>query len=509
ERRAFSTHRQRSRAIMLGRTVDEARYQRRIVIAEQREVLAVARARALGLRVSPIDPRQPLHVVHRAVRQAVRLDYERLPWNWDALWTLHEVAPHAYLVGGSFYRPFFNGVRGPMQESWDVGVAVGSEQDVVEVRRMLLARAPHVRWRVGDAVSFMRTKLDMTIRTLEEALQLSHNLTGLSGGARMHGDGIVEIVCGPDAEAHLRRGILEPNDTTDVPEAARKAHALVHQYPGLVASFIQHHPYPVIPDWATIHREVAAMEEGGRRCWSSLSPTEATIAEEIRTFAASADKQPTAPPMPRPAALPVGDPWEAPDAAFREWLLTELRNPMPTQLRDPLLAIGLREQFGYAQKPTHQGWPLHQHAAGALLLIETDHFPEHRRALRVATLFHDLGKRWNVRTPGAHGRIGMRRWVRFAPDWLTGVERALTAFLIRNHDLLGRLARGVKEADFRGAVDPAYIRTMLQYSGAPPADTLAMLLAMNRADIGAVASLRWTLPELDLAKRMVASDLTA
>ncbi|MEK7862593.1 MAG: hypothetical protein AAB295_04945, partial [Chloroflexota bacterium] len=343
-----------------------------------------------------------------------------------------------------------------MQASWDVGVAVGSELEAMEVRSLLLARAPRVRWRVGNAIAFMQSKLGLTIRTLEEALQLSHNLTGLSGGARINSDGMVEIVCGPDAEAHLRRGMLEPNGTTDFPEAERKAHVLVQQYPGLVAPLIHHDPYPVIPDWATMHREVAAMEEGGRRYWSSLTPTEAAIAEEIRTFAVAADKRPIAPPMPRPAALPTADPWAEPDAAFREWLLAELRDPVPSPSRDPLLELGLREQFGYTQKPTHQGWSVHQHAASALLLIETVHLSEHRRALRVATLFHDLGKRCNVRTPGAHGRIGMRRWARFAPTWLSGTERVLIAFLIRNHDLLGRLARGAKEAAFRGAVDPAY-----------------------------------------------------
>lgn len=509
ERAAFSLHRQRSRAVVLGRSVNDAWYHGKITLAEQYEMSAISRCRELGMRIVDIDPRQPLHLMHRTIRHAIRLDYERLPWDWTALWLLHEIAPNAFLVGGSFYRPFFNGTAGPMQEPWDIGVAVESDEAVAAVRERLMAKAPHQRWRVGNAVTFMSRRLGIEVHTVEEALQLSHNLIGLSGGVRIREDGSLHVVCGPDAEAHLRRGILQPSATANLHEAEAKAKLLARFYPGLAAPFIGHAPATVIPDWATIHGEVTAMEHGGKRIWSTLTAAETSLAEELQRFAAATEKRPVAPPVPRPAPLPTGPPWEAPDAEFREWLLDELRAPVPSASRNPILEQAFVAQFGVPQKPTHQGWPLHQHAATVLLLIETDHFPEHRRALRIAALYHDLGKKWNVRTPGAHGRIGIRRWRAYAPAWLTDEERALTAFLIRHHDLLGRLARGVKEPEYQGAVDPAYIRTMLQYGGASPTDSLALLLAINRADVGAVASLRWALPELDLAHRMVASGLPA
>lgn len=507
ERAAFSLHRQRSRAVVLGRPVNDAWYHGKITLAEQYEMSAISRCRELGMRIVDIDPRQPIHLVHRSIRHAVRLDYERLPWDWTALWLLHEVAPDAFLVGGSFYRPFFNGTYGPMQDPWDIGVAVGSDAAVAAVHECLMAKAPHRRWHVGNAVAFMSRKLSIDVHTVEEALQLSHNLIGLSGGVRIRQDGSLHVVCGPDAEAHLRRGILQPSASADLHEAEEKAKLLTRFYTGLSAQFIGHEPTAVIPDWASIHNAVTAMESGGKRIWTSLTDREAALAGEIQHFAAATEKRPAAPPVPPPASLPAGSPWEAPDAEFREWLLNELRAPVPSGRRDSVLEQALVAQLGIPQKPTHQGWPLHQHAATVLLLIDTDQLLEHRRALRIAALYHDVGKKWNVRTPGAHGRIGMRRWREYAPAWLSDEERALTAFLIRNHDLLGRLARGVKEPEYQGAVDPKYIRTMLQYGGASPTDSLAMLLAINRADIGAVASLRWALPELDLAYRMVASGL--
>jgi hypothetical protein len=62
---------------------------------------------------------------------------------------------------------------------------------------------------------------------------------------------------------------------------------------------------------------------------------------------------------------------------------------------------------------------------------------------------------------------------------------------------------GVKFPDYLGAVDPDYVRGCLRFGELPATELLGMILALNRADVGSVATLRWTLPELEYAAKMV------
>lgn len=508
ERSEFSLARQRSRAVSLGRKLSDTWYWQKIRLAEQYEMTALERARELGVRIITIDPRRSPMLVMQAVRQALRLDFEHLPWNWRVLEIVRNLAPPAFIVGGHFYRPFWNGLFGPMQEPWNVGVALDSDEHVVQVGLALERALPEYRWRVGNVVRFVNERLGVEVDFAEDALRLSHNIIGISGGVRLLLNGNLHIVFGADAEAHLRRGVLQPSANAKLDEAAQKARLLVQDYPGLSAPFIDHERLEVIPDWATIHEKTLAMEHGGRRMWSGLSDQEQVIAKELVIFADVAEKKPSAPPLAPRSLTPTEFPWDAPDGEFREWLLQEFRQPIPSEIRDPLLEAALRLQHRVPQKPTHQGWATHQHAASVLLQLETDRLLEFRRPLRVAALLHDIGKKWNIETPGAHSAIGATQWEGLAPAWLAAADRGIVTFLIRNHDLLGRLARGVKEPDYTGALDPAYARTVLSESGLPPKLALELIFELNRADVGSVAALRWTIPELEMSRDMICAGLS-
>jgi adenylate kinase family enzyme len=501
----FSLNRQRSRAVALGRIVNDTWYWQKIRLAQGCEQTGIQRARELGVRIVTIDPRETLEGVNQAVRNAVRLDFERLPWNWDILRLVRDAAPEAFLVGGSFYRPFWNGIHGPVQEPWNIGVAVDSDERAKEVQERLEKQAPY-RWRVGNAVRFTREKTGIMVGSVQEALRISHNLIGVSGGVRLLGNGHVSVVFGPDAEAHIRRGILQPSENANLEEAARKARMLVHDYPGLSAGFIGYMPVPIIPDWATIHKAVKEMESGGKRSWGILTQAEQRIAEDLVRFAEHAGKKPAPAPVPIPASPPAGFPWDAPDSQFHEWLVHELRDHQLS--RDPFLEKALSAQHDIPQKPTHQGWKTHQHAAMTLLQLKTDHLPAYaRRALRVAAVLHDVGKNWNMKTPGAHASLGAKKWAEYAPAWLADQEKGLVTFLINYHDLLGRVARGVKEPDYQGGIDPAGVRGILRNNSIPPKESLELILALNSADVGSVASLRWALPELGFAAKMIEAGL--
>ncbi len=66
-------------------------------------------------------------------------------------------------------------------------------------------------------------------------------------------------------------------------------------------------------------------------------------------------------------------------------------------------------KFNGEQKVTHMGWELNMHLREALLQLETDDIVVQsmqkthvRLALRMAVLFHDVGKLMDIYTPGAH-----------------------------------------------------------------------------------------------------------
>ncbi len=340
-----------------------------------------------------------------------------------------------------------------------------------------------------------------------------------------------------------------------------------------------HKPSRILMEWERIQDEVWEQEYGGKTHWSSedFTDSDRQYGLEVRDFYLNADKALTAPPRPDFSLLPepletwrerklrlemgdlasdsplaeIPDQIAAPekfntwfeyiaacedDAVFREWFLNQTRSRKPIGGKDVDvhramdLAKSERHVHRGDQKVTHMGLPLYKHTQEAVLQLSTDWLEQRedldqserkmiRRAMRTAMLYHDLGKLHNVNTPGCHEGIGAKIWQKNAPEWMSEEEKSLVTWIIRTHDLFGRLARGLTEkqnqklddADFdpagmpayQGALDPETVREYLSQSGLDL--DLAADIHENiwRADVASVSALRWLLSASDLLKKMI------
>ena len=266
-------------------------------------------------------------------------------------------------------------------------------------------------------------------------------------------------------------------------------------------------------------------------------------------------------PIPAPAGF---DSWlhyavtELPDASFREWLLNQTRSRRPFGGKDPQIDMlekppmdKVSEAFSHAhqvltegeQKVTHQGLDLHQHLFQSTLQLATDEVigrvraeghsepfcNKLRSAMRVAMLHHDLGKLVDISTPGLHESMGARIF-RYAmkPVWVDEHMLRLAEWMIVQHDLFGRVARGITEkvgykiqdpnfdpddaSSYEGAIVPGRARDKIlainrkTYGEQPMSleTATAVIKEIWKADMGSVASLRWLLPVTDLLEQVVA-----
>jgi len=364
-------------------------------------------------------------------------------------------------------------------------------------------------------------------------------------------------------------------------KALVRAHKTLREYPGLRLEGIirglyeerygLHVPFgKIVSNWQEMHEENIKDKDKGRPHWNGLSNTEQTIAEEeFLPFFRSSIKSASPPPRPKPARLPdvlenirrerneggengqeVLVPegfasWlhfttrESLDDEFKEWLVNQCRSRRPIGGKDSYLEQLLSYEFfdSYLQergnnkpqqKLTHQGWELSLHLLETSYQLETDHVVKLvdaskqnslRMAMRMGMLFHDVGKIVDVYTPGAHEGIGAKMWMKTKPDWVNEEDADLTAWMIKTHDLLGRMEQGltekvnyrigdeefdvVSEPSYRGALDPSAVRHELDFSGFDLPTSLSIHKEIWKADLGAVASLRWLLPAADILERIV------
>ena len=139
--------------------------------------------------------------------------------------------------------------------------------------------------------------------------------------------------------------------------------------------------------------------------------------------------------------------------------------------------------------------------------------------MRLGMLVHDCGKLLGQEVtlgPGLHERAGTQVWkLHLRPAWVQDFESEIITWVIRNHSLLGRLNRAVTEKAvgseptvnarpaYPAAVDPSFVRARLAELPLPPAIALGVCAAAQKADIGSVPGLRYLLPVVDLAARLV------
>lgn len=457
----------------------------------------VRAAEKVGIPVHHINAGLPLDTVQRQTRIVLGLELQSLPWDRDVLRILASVEPQAWVTGGGrIYRPFFNGVYGPVSNSWDVDIRVWGAQRADEVRHALERQAPMYRWHVKDAASWTRIEFNRELSCVEETFSLTP-LICTCAGIRWH-EGHVQVYWGhPEAEADLRSGVLRPNTHGKYSFAVQKAKKIAEYYPGISAPFIFHERVPIAHTYGEAMEEIQHREYGGKTHWHALTLREERYAREAIQFLEKLPCEPRLVSWPPPASLPDGNPWLSPDAQFRMWVVNQTRSRNPVGGRDEYLMSAFERQRGVQQKATHQGWDLQLHALYALLQLETDHVSAYRRPLRLAMLWHDIGKCWNIHTPGAHQATGAKMWRSqqlYPFPGLNREEEELITLLIACHDVIGRIHRSLWDPDYKGALDCVAARSMLCSTGLPLTVMVRLVKATYCADVGSVSLLRWLLP---------------
>jgi hypothetical protein len=239
---------------------------------------------------------------------------------------------------------------------------------------------------------------------------------------------------------------------------------------------------------------------------------------------------------------------ETPDAQFREWLINQSRSRTPFGGADPLVRMVLTQDFlpatkrhrieeaGWVlggQSPSHQGILLPKHLLWAAVCLETDALvlaadtsgaaPHDlialRMGLRIGMLCHDVGKLLGAEVtlnPGCHEAAGLGVWGRYLrPPWMDQQSAGIVCWCIQNHSLLGRLCRALESMqdpntlafkelpDFPGAVDPAFVREQLSKLPVAFEDALNICIAVQKADLASIPSLRYLVPIIEEAAVIV------
>jgi|SRR5579871_144713 len=467
-------------------------------------------AAKINVPLSIVDGTAPRRIVDEQIRRHAGFDLRSLPWDLKILQLVAGVAPDAWITGGGhIYRPFFNNLFGPPSDSWDVDLRVAGSQRAAEVQSQLSRLAPRVRWHVKDALSWACTELGRGASSVEETIGMNP-LICLCMGIRWKKDDIEFFFSHPETERDLWRGVLRPNPNGQLAFAQAKARKIAAQYPAVGASCWGHEPLQIPLTFSAAMVHVHSLEQSVAFHALRLSPTECIAAEQIRQLFKSLSQRCQAVPWPAAAPLPDRDPWAAPDAQFRMWVVNQTRSRNPIGGSDSYLRNALQLQAGIAQKPTHQGSDLRTHAIRTLLTLDTDHLPIYRPHLRIAMLWHDIGKRWNIINPGCHAALGARKWRELQDPRLPGItaeDETLISHFIGCHDLVGRVARGITDATYAGGLSPARARSAMQLRPVDPLVMIEIAKALWCADVGSIPMLRWLLPLADPVAELLRQDL--
>lgn len=565
-----SEHRQAVRDSRSNRPLDVVRYRGKIERAMSHDLVVVEHVRARALASVTVDASCDGHVADRQVSVFVEALTKPPGWPVKALEVLCAAAERsgvsAWLTSGGVYRSFWNGRYGPLQEPMDLDVVVAAAEDVDALVVELTSSADCFDWSVFSWDEHVRASY-ADVSSLPEGFA-SRVLTYRQGLVRIH-DGVVDARLTVAGANDLLSGSVRFDEASlaRLGSRERRYHIdkslgvlpkLLAEYPGLslagsVADIYSrsHRPVLVVSTWGEIEREVLALEAAGRPLWDSYewSCKQLAAAERVARFYRTAPREPSAPRVLRAGGMPVllelakpavdSGSWfellarSCPDREFRSWVVNQVRSRSPWGGREPdlLSVLDLSRFSGDArvrdvsgvQKPTHMGWSLSMHLRQSLLLLDTDWLAgvvpssvvaDLRLGLRTAVLFHDVGKLVDVFTPGVHEGAGAALFLAHGYQWMDGPVASVAAHLVRHHDILGRVARGLTEKvgcgldepgfdvsappSYGGAVDPrraaGAVSELSMLAGISFDVALRMVQEVWRADVGSVAALRWLLP---------------
>lgn len=574
----LSLQRQLSRAQAVGEELDQKRYLGKIDRALAMDIAAIEKLTNLGVPTYTVDATLPQDRVTEAVRKALNLDFESLPWERETLAIVEKVSEQTglemWLCAGALYRAFWNGKFGPFQESTDKDVFIEKAEDIAKVEAALNTASPTTRWAVHSRVKESQDHYGLAVKSLQQGV-MDVPLNFRQGAIRSK-SGKVEVILAPGVEADLRRGVIRFNEAfltklsvdslsqtlSDSPSRVRKT---LEEYPGLklegeLSRLYQekygegHQSKEIKTAWDQIEKSVLDNEYGGRAHWnpSSFKPAELKVATEVIDFYRTAQRVPSAPARPKKVDFPVIpenlEPYkcalhyavsELGDDQFREWLLNQIRSRNPKGGADQYLKSVFdlaKSGRNQEQKETHLGHALHKHLQESMMQLATDELclkltqrgyqPDQlksiRASLRLSMLWHDSGKMHNTHTPGSHELISAKLWQRNKPSWVSETEANLATWMIRTHDLSGRLMRGLTEKtdqkisdenfdptgtpSYSGSVDISTVKQELLKSGFDLETSLAIHLAVWKADVASVSALRWLLPAVGLAEKLILAD---
>lgn len=567
----LSTRRQIERGPRHGRMPEPDYARHRALVHLSRATSGRETLRAAGIPIHVFDMTRPEEENRAAIRRALGLDASALPFLRRPLEQLERSArelgvEEAWVGGGAVYRPFWNDRFGPMQRPTDLDVAVDDERASQPLLEALERAAPDERWSVLSPAARLQGRWGIST---EDSFEAKHFTTFLHrGGLVRLREGRIELRLPPGVEASLWSGTIElnprllerlsPDQRAEL--LAKETHHLpraLSDYPGLTiapstsealrggAHWRDHRPARILAGWPALKREVVRTQSSRPRPAlahrrRALNRTERALAQELLRLHREA--APRAEPPSHPPRRPLPERGElltlareADDATFGGWVLEQIHHHRPLGGRDALLhavldgsrfASTLRAQR-HALGPMHQGFTLGRHLAQSLLELRTnellaDHAParreELRLALRLALLFHDVGKLAGER-PQPHGLVSARLFQRFGPEAFPAHLLPLTCWLIRTHDLLGAFARGLTEKEghpigdytldpaapssYAGALDADAARAALRASGLPLAEAAALHRALWCADVGSIAALRWLLPVAPVVQELL------
>lgn len=543
---ALSTRRQIERGPRRGRTPEPAH-------AEYRALTHLAHAssgretlRSHGVPIHAFDMTRPQEENERAIRKALGLDAESLGWHRPTLEILADVADRlgidAWASSGSVYRPFWNERLGPTQRPTDLDVAVTHDSEVEPLLQALEAAEPGERWSVLAPATRLRERYGLEVSSVAES---KHFVTFLHrGGLVRLRNGAPELVLPPGAEACLRTGEVRLNERLlEALTPERRAEVLrkeTHHLPRVLADYPGVHIAPETavlleggPHWRNhtpklvgsgfqaLKAQVLAAPKPQRRapayCRRRLLPDERPIAEAILSLHRQCDFAPQAPRIPRKVPIRSNACFEllardAGDAEFSAWFLEQAHHHQPSGGVDPDVRSVLDlSRFKSAVPepvtelgPMHQGWPVQKHLAQSVLQLETDDVfdrarrsegdataHELRRCLRLAMLFHDVGKIVGPR-PARHDAISASLFTRFRPAWLPSTSLGPTRWMIRCHDVLGRFTRWITEdahVGYADAIDAQQLHARLREAQLPRRIAIACLGSLWRADLASISCL--------------------